>query len=85
VIAIATDGDELVQGMADHVLWVPETPWMLSPAITVLPLQFAGLPHCIHPRIGCGPAEEPGKKRDRGVRKTGLFTKNLSRFKLTGF
>jgi glucosamine--fructose-6-phosphate aminotransferase (isomerizing) len=40
VIAVATDGDELIQGMADHVLWVPETPWMLSPAITVLPLQL---------------------------------------------
>ncbi|MGA7193179.1 MAG: glutamine--fructose-6-phosphate transaminase (isomerizing) [Anaerolineales bacterium] len=40
VIAVATDGDELVKGMADHVLWVPETPWMLSPAITVLPLQM---------------------------------------------
>jgi glucosamine--fructose-6-phosphate aminotransferase (isomerizing) len=40
VIAVATDGDELIQGMADYVLWVPETPWMLSPAITVLPLQL---------------------------------------------
>jgi glucosamine--fructose-6-phosphate aminotransferase (isomerizing) len=40
VIAVATDGDELVQGMADHVLWVPETPWMLSPVVTVLPLQL---------------------------------------------
>ena len=40
VIAVATDGDELVKNMADHVLWVPETPWMLSPAITVLPLQL---------------------------------------------
>ncbi len=40
VIAVATDGDELIQGMADHVLWIPETPWMLSPAITVLPLQM---------------------------------------------
>jgi glucosamine--fructose-6-phosphate aminotransferase (isomerizing) len=40
VIAVATDGDELIQGMADHVLWVPETPWMLSPVITVLPLQL---------------------------------------------
>jgi glucosamine--fructose-6-phosphate aminotransferase (isomerizing) len=40
VIAVATDGDELVKGMADHVLWVPETPWMLSPVITVLPLQL---------------------------------------------
>ncbi|MGE5643766.1 MAG: glutamine--fructose-6-phosphate transaminase (isomerizing) [Byssovorax cruenta] len=40
VIAVATDGDELVQSMADHVLWVPEAPWMLSPVITVLPLQM---------------------------------------------
>ncbi len=40
VIAVATDGDELVKGMTDHVLWVPEAPWMLSPVITVLPLQL---------------------------------------------
>ena len=40
VIAVATDGDELVEGMADYVLWIPETPWMLSPVITVLPLQL---------------------------------------------
>src|SRR5690349_2917963 len=40
VIAVATDGDELIKGMTDHVLWVPEVPWMLSPVITVLPLQL---------------------------------------------
>jgi glucosamine--fructose-6-phosphate aminotransferase (isomerizing) len=40
VIAVATDGDELVEGMADHVLWIPETPWLLSPVVTVLPLQL---------------------------------------------
>jgi glucosamine--fructose-6-phosphate aminotransferase (isomerizing) len=40
VIAVATEGDSLVQGMADHVLWVPKTPWMLSPVVTVLPLQL---------------------------------------------
>ena len=40
VIAVATEGDELVKGMADHVLWIPETPWMLSPIITVFPLQM---------------------------------------------
>jgi len=40
VIAIATDGDELIEGMADQVLWVPEAPWMLSPVVTVLPLQL---------------------------------------------
>jgi glutamine---fructose-6-phosphate transaminase (isomerizing) len=40
VIAVATEGDELVQGMVDHILWVPETPWMLSPVVTVIPLQI---------------------------------------------
>ncbi len=40
VFAIATEGDELIQAKADHVLWIPETPWMLSPAITVIPLQL---------------------------------------------
>ncbi len=40
VIAVATDGDELVASLADHVLWIPETPWMLSPVVTVLPLQL---------------------------------------------
>ena len=40
VIAVATDGNELVRGMTDHVLWVPETPWLLSPVVTVLPLQL---------------------------------------------
>jgi glutamine--fructose-6-phosphate transaminase (EC 2.6.1.16) len=40
VIAVATEGDELVGGMADHVLRVPEAPWMLSPIVTVLPLQL---------------------------------------------
>ncbi len=40
VIAVATEGDSLIQGMADHVLCVPKTPWMLSPVVTVLPLQL---------------------------------------------
>ena len=40
VIAVATDGDERIAGVADHVLWVPETPWLLSPVITVIPLQL---------------------------------------------
>ena len=40
VIAVATEGDELVQSMADHILWIPETPWMLSPVMAVIPLQI---------------------------------------------
>ena len=40
VVAVATDGDELISSIADHVLWVPDTPWMLSPVTTVIPLQI---------------------------------------------
>lgn len=40
VIAVATQGDTLLPPLADHVLWVPETPWLLSPVVTVIPLQL---------------------------------------------
>jgi len=40
VIALATDGDQHTQDYASHVLWVPETPWMLSPVTTIIPLQL---------------------------------------------
>ncbi len=40
VVALATDGDELIPGVADHVIWLPETPWMLTPVTTVIPLQM---------------------------------------------
>jgi glucosamine--fructose-6-phosphate aminotransferase (isomerizing) len=40
VIAVATDGDEQIPSVADQVIWVPKTPWMLSPVISVIPLQL---------------------------------------------
>ena len=40
VIVLATDGDELIPPLAQHILWIPEIPWMLSPVITVIPLQI---------------------------------------------
>jgi glucosamine--fructose-6-phosphate aminotransferase (isomerizing) len=40
VIAVATEGDKLIPTLADHVLWVPGTPWMLNPIVTVIPLQM---------------------------------------------
>jgi glucosamine--fructose-6-phosphate aminotransferase (isomerizing) len=40
VIAVATEGDNLIPSIADHVIWVPDTPWMLSPVTTVIPLQL---------------------------------------------
>jgi glucosamine--fructose-6-phosphate aminotransferase (isomerizing) len=40
VIAVATEGDKLIPPLSDHVLWVPQVPWMLSPVVTVIPLQM---------------------------------------------
>ncbi len=40
VIALASEGDETVPSLADHVIWIPEAPWMLSPVVTVIPLQI---------------------------------------------
>jgi len=39
-IAVATDGDDPISTIADEVIWVPETPWMLSPVTTIIPLQL---------------------------------------------
>ncbi len=40
VIAVATEGDELIPIIADAVFWTPKTPWLLSPVINVIPLQL---------------------------------------------
>ncbi len=40
VLVVATEDDERVPPLADHVFWVPETPWLLSPVVTVIPLQL---------------------------------------------
>jgi glucosamine--fructose-6-phosphate aminotransferase (isomerizing) len=40
VVAVATDGDELLPTIADYILWVPETPWLLYPVTITIPLQL---------------------------------------------
>jgi glucosamine--fructose-6-phosphate aminotransferase (isomerizing) len=40
VIAVATEGDEFIRTKADHVIYVPETSPLLTPVLTVLPLQL---------------------------------------------
>jgi glutamine---fructose-6-phosphate transaminase (isomerizing) len=40
VIAVATEGDSFIATKADHVLYIPETPYLLSPVTAVLPLQL---------------------------------------------
>ena len=40
VVAVATEGDSRAAELSDDVFWVPDAPWMLSPVVTVLPLQL---------------------------------------------
>ncbi len=40
VIAIATEGDETVRKMVDHIIEVPHVPEPLAPLVTVVPLQL---------------------------------------------
>lgn len=40
VIAIATEGDEFIKDKADYVIYLPDTPYLLSPVISVIPLQL---------------------------------------------
>ena len=39
-IAVATEGDELIEKAADEVIRVPRTDWMLAPLLAVIPLQL---------------------------------------------
>jgi glucosamine--fructose-6-phosphate aminotransferase (isomerizing) len=40
VIAVATDGDDKISALVDHVLWIPKALWLLNPVLTVIPLQL---------------------------------------------
>jgi glutamine---fructose-6-phosphate transaminase (isomerizing) len=51
VIAIATEGDEEIREAADHVLYVPQAPELLSPILEVVPCQL--LAYHIAVRRGC--------------------------------
>ena len=40
VIALATEGDAQVPGLADHTIFIPEAPELLSPILEIVPLQL---------------------------------------------
>ena len=40
VIAIVTEGDTVVKGLADHVIEIPDTLDQLVPLLSVVPLQL---------------------------------------------
>ena len=40
IIVVATEGDENIQQYADHLIAIPDTPEILQPMLTVVPLQL---------------------------------------------
>ena len=40
IIAIINEGDTVIRNIADHVIEVPEVDELLSPLITIIPLQL---------------------------------------------
>ena len=40
LIAIATKGDEEIKKKVDHVIYVPQSSYILSPLLSVIPLQL---------------------------------------------
>ncbi|MCS7087990.1 MAG: glutamine--fructose-6-phosphate transaminase (isomerizing) [Thermoflexales bacterium] len=51
VIAVATEGDVEIACKADYVLWVPEAPELITPILSVIPLQR--LAYHLAVRRGC--------------------------------
>ncbi|MEZ5069434.1 MAG: SIS domain-containing protein [Bacteroidales bacterium] len=62
VIAIVTEGDDTIPGMADHVIEIPETHESFVALPAVIPLQLIYC-YCRDARLRCGPAPEPGPSR----------------------
>jgi glutamine---fructose-6-phosphate transaminase (isomerizing) len=40
VVAIASEGNAVIEEHADDVIWIPPTDWMLAPLLAVIPLQL---------------------------------------------
>jgi glucosamine--fructose-6-phosphate aminotransferase (isomerizing) len=51
VIAVATEGDDTIGDLVEHVICIPPEPELLSPLIEIVPLQL--LAYYIAVRRGC--------------------------------
>jgi glucosamine--fructose-6-phosphate aminotransferase (isomerizing) len=51
IIAVANESDKEIKHKSDHIIYVPKTDELVSPMITVVPLQL--LAYCIAVLLGC--------------------------------
>jgi glucosamine--fructose-6-phosphate aminotransferase (isomerizing) len=40
IIAVASDGDERIEKLADDVMWIPESSWLINPITATIPMQI---------------------------------------------
>ena len=66
-IVIAEEGDEAVKAYAEHVFYIPETPTLLAPLLSTVPLQIFALRPGLRQGLRRGPASQPGQERDRRI------------------
>ena len=71
VIAVVAEGDTHAAGLATVALVVPESPPLLAPLLTILPLQFLAYHVADLEGHRRRPAPEPRQERHRGVRRRG--------------
>jgi hypothetical protein len=62
VVALATEGDEHVRKVMDHVLTVPPSSDLLSPILDMCAAAVARVPHRRPPWLRCGSATESGQE-----------------------
>ena len=67
VIAVATEGDTIIGGLVEQVIFIPPAIEMLSPLIEIVPLQLLAVLRRRAPRLRRRPAEKPRQIRHRGV------------------
>ena len=51
IIAIATQGDQVIKAHANHVIYIPQTNNLLTPLLVALPLQL--IAYYISVQLGC--------------------------------
>jgi glucosamine--fructose-6-phosphate aminotransferase (isomerizing) len=51
VIAIATEGDDFIASKADHTIYIPPAPELLTPVLTAIPMQRIAYEMAV--RLGC--------------------------------
>ena len=67
VIAIATEGDEEIRTLADHMIPIPETSELLSPILEIVPLQLFAYYMAVKRGLDVDRPAQSGEIRHPGV------------------